>query len=439
MPLPENQGLLIYVMKNSFTKTAEYLRRNFQEYLRSLNNWFLDTPQRSLLEAQQAAQRIKNIEVEHFGGKKISSESENYTENVMSFWQGYLDKNLTIINIRLAEFRLSRGIINISNSALLDNLKLIDEIVEKYAIKDEIITNSALVSNPQSLLTNQNKISKQSDSSNINLNLLLLNQKSGVLSGSGSRNIDKIKREFFPQTEEEFVKNYRVSKNRTKIAIRFFIALIIIPLLTFILSKNLLVIPILERVRGENISQLFINSDMEKEALHELSNFQEILRFEYLIDKSLPLSSQGIEEKLKDKAVEIAEEFRTKSNDAISNIVSDLISLISFSIFIFLSKKEIVVVKSFIDSILYGLSDSAKAFLIILFTDIFVGFHSPDGWEVLLQGFAEHLGLPASRNAVFVFIATFPVILNTIFKYWIFRYLSRLSPSTLATLKEMDE
>ncbi|MBC1295040.1 CemA family protein, partial [Nostoc sp. UCD122] len=29
--------------------------------------------------------------------------------------------------------------------------------------------------------------------------------------------------------------------------------------------------------------------------------------------------------------------------------------------------------------------------------------------------------------------------LNTIFKYWIFRYLSRLSPSALATLKEMDE
>nr|WP_298908966.1 hypothetical protein [uncultured Nostoc sp.] len=90
-------------------------------------------------------------------------------------------------------------------------------------------------------------------------------------------------------------------------------------------------------------------------------------------------------------------------------------------------------------TIVYGLSDSAKAFLIILFTDIFVGFHSPDGWEVLLEGLAEHLGLPASRNTIFFFIATFPVILNTIFKYWIFRYLSRLSPSALATLKEMDE
>ncbi|MEA5602857.1 proton extrusion protein PcxA [Nostoc sp. UHCC 0252] len=420
-------------MKNSFTRIAELLRQNFQEYLRSLNNWFLDTPERSLLEAQQAAQRIKNIEVEHFGGKKISSKSVNYTENVMSYWQGYLDKNLTIIKIRLAEFRLSRGVVNISNSVLLDNLKIIDEIVEKYAIKDE-------APNPQSIPINQSQINKQPDSSNIkNINNLLLNQQTGTLPGSVGRNINRIKRELSPQTEEEFVRNFRVSKNRTKIAIRFFIALIIIPTLTHVLSKELLIIPIVEKVRGENISQVFINSDMEQEALHELYNFQQSLRFKFLLDQSLPLSSEVIQEELKDKVIDVFERFKIRSNNSISNIFADLISLISFSIFIFLSKKEIVVVQSFIDRIVYGLSDSAKAFLIILFTDMFVGFHSPEGWEVILEGLTEHLGLPATKNAVFLFIATFPVILNTIFKYWIFRYLSRLSPSALATLKEMDD
>jgi CemA family len=424
-------------MKNSFTKIAELLRQNFPEYLRSLNNWFLNTPERALLEAQQAAQKIKNIEVEHFGGKKISPESGNYTENVMSYWQGYLNRNLTIINIKLAEFRLSRGIFNVSNSMFLENLKVIDEVVEKYAIKDKIISNSNLVSNPQLLKINQSQINQQPESSNINL--LLFNQKPGVLPGSISRNINKIKREFFPQTEEEFVRNYRFSQSRTKFSVRFFIALIIIPLLTHVLSKELLLIPILERVRGENTSQIFINSDIEKEALHELSNFQKNLRFEYLLNNSLPISPEVIKEKTKDKAFEIDKKFQRKNNNAISNIFADLFSLISFSIFIFLNRKKIVIVQSFIDRIVYGLSDSAKAFLIILFTDMFVGFHSPEGWEVLLEGLAEHLGLAASRNAVFLFIATFPVILNTIFKYWIFRYLSRLSPSALATLKEMDE
>jgi hypothetical protein len=88
---------------------------------------------------------------------------------------------------------------------------------------------------------------------------------------------------------------------------------------------------------------------------------------------------------------------------------------------------------------MYGLSDSAKAFLIILFTDIFVGFHSPHGWEVILEGLASHLGIQPNHSAIFLFIATFPVILDTILKYWIFRYLNRISPSAVATLKNMNE
>ncbi|MBE8988528.1 proton extrusion protein PcxA [Nostoc sp. LEGE 12450] len=424
-------------MRNSFTKTAGLLRQNLQKYLRSLNNWFFDTPERALLEAQQAAQRIKNIEIEHFEGKKISSESVKYTETAMSYWQVYLDKNLTIIKFRLAEFQLSRGIVNISNSVLLEKLKVIDEVVEKYAIKDELISNSELLSNYEPLKVNQSEINKQPELSNIKR--LPPNQKVRALPGSIGRTINKIKGDFSPQGEEEFVRNHRISKNRTKIGLRFLLTLIFVPLLTQILSKHFVVIPILESTRSENTSQIFINSDMEKEALHELSNFQQNLRFESLLNNAPALSAEVIKEKIKDKAIEIAEEFNLKTNSAVSNVFADLISLISFSIIIVYSKREIAIVKSFIDTIVYGLSDSAKAFIIILFTDIFVGFHSPDGWEVLLEGFAEHLGLPASRNAIFVFIATFPVILNTIFKYWIFRYLSRLSPSALATLKEMDE
>ncbi|MEH2092278.1 proton extrusion protein PcxA [Nostoc sp. 'Peltigera membranacea cyanobiont' 213] len=424
-------------MKKTFAQIANRLRRDLPEYLRSLNNWFFDTPERALLEAQQAAQRIRNIEIEHFEGKKISSESVNYTETVMSYWQVYVDKNLTIIKIRLAEFQLSRGIVNISNSNLLERLNIIDEVLEKYVIKDEVISNSALLSNYQPLTIDRSEINKQPDSSNIQR--LPSNQNTAFLPGSIGRTLNKIKGDFSPQREEEFVRNYRISKNRTRVALKFLLTLMIIPLLTQILSKQFLVIPILEKTRGENTIQIFLNSDLEKEALHELSSFQKSLRFESLLNHAPELSSEVIREKIKDKAIDIADEFQIKTNSAVGNVFADLISLVSFSIIIVFSKKEIAIVKSFIDNIVYGLSDSAKAFIIILFTDIFVGFHSPDGWEVLLEGFTEHLGFPASRNAIFLFIATFPVILNTIFKYWIFRYLSRLSPSALATLKEMDE
>ena len=118
---------------------------------------------------------------------------------------------------------------------------------------------------------------------------------------------------------------------------------------------------------------------------------------------------------------------------------ADVIAVLAFSLLLSGCKEKVATLKAFIDEIVYGLSDSAKAFIIILFTDIFVGFHSPHGWEILLEGLSNHLGLAANRNFIFLFIATFPVILDTVFKYWIFRYLNRISPSAVATYKNMNE
>jgi hypothetical protein len=64
--------------------------------------------------------------------------------------------------------------------------------------------------------------------------------------------------------------------------------------------------------------------------------------------------------------------------------------------------------RGFFDEAVYGLSDSAKAFAIILFTDIFVGFHSPEGWTVLLNGIAKHLGFALSRKLCDVIYRHFP-------------------------------
>jgi hypothetical protein len=178
---------------------------------------------------------------------------------------------------------------------------------------------------------------------------------------------------------------------------------------------------------------------MEKEALEELQLFKERLEFQNLIGEVPKFSEAEIEKQTKEKAQEIAEEYRGSSDNAIENILADLLSLTAFGWIVYVSKREIVILKSFIDDIVYGLSDSAKAFIIILFTDMFVGFHSPEGWEVLLSSTSRHFGLPENHNFINLFIATFPVILDTVFKYWIFRYLNRISPSAVATYRGMNE
>ncbi|TAF07641.1 MAG: proton extrusion protein PcxA [Nostocales cyanobacterium] len=418
---------------SSFHRNTKLIRQKITTFRRLFKHWFFNTPERAILAAYQAAQAIQTIEIQEFGGKKISSELENYSENVRAFWQGNLNRNLAIIKVRLAEFQLWLNFVDTSDPNLLEKLKFIDEVISKY--------NTEYKPNRESLEITQQPVENLSDS--VNANFLkeerFTDKKTGVLPRSIGRTFNKITNDITPKSEAEFIKNYRNSRNRTKKAVKFLLLLIIVPLLTQHFSKELLVIPMVKNFSSENTTQLFLNGEMEEKALNELNNFERKLQFQNLLRQAPELSPEKIEAQIKNKALEIAEEFRYKSSSAISNVFADVISLISFAIVIALSKKDIIFVQSLIDKIVYGLSDSAKAFLIILVTDVFVGFHSPHGWEILLEGLAVHLGLPANRNTIFLFIATFPVILNTIFKYWIFRYLSRLSPSALATLKEMDE
>lgn len=422
-------------MKGSFfSRNTRLISQKIIASWHSFNHWFFTTPERAILEAYQAAQAIQKIEIEQFGGKKISPESGNYSENVMAFWRGDLNRNLAIIKVRLAEFKLGFTFADTADSNLLEKLNFIDEIISKYSTQDEAITETLSINLELETVTNQ----ADSEEAEI-MKEPSATQKKGVFPRSIGRTFNKIAKDFTPTAEEEFVKNYRTSRTRTRRAVRFLLLLIIIPLLTQHFSKQLLLKPILQHFQSENTPTIFLNLEMEEKALNELNNFERKLQFERLLRQAPKLSPEKIADEVKNKAIEISEEFRYQSSSAISNVFADVISLISFAMVIALSKKDIVFIQSLLDKIVYGLSDSAKAFLIILITDIFVGFHSPHGWEVLLEGVAQHLGLPASRNAIFLFIATFPVILNTIFKYWIFRYLSRLSPSALATLKEMDE
>ncbi|MFM7363084.1 MAG: CemA family protein [Cuspidothrix sp.] len=281
---------------------------------------------------------------------------------------------------------------------------------------------------------------KKSSLSNQDVNSQPFNYvKTGILPRSIGRKLKQIFSEISPNAEEEFIKKYQISRQRTTIAVKFLLILIIIPLLTAQLSKQILIMPIVKQQINQDVNSIFLNEEMEKKAFHELKIFRAELRFKSLLNPNTETPSADMESKLKEKALDIAAEFRDKSANAISNVFADILASISFILVILFSKTDIISLQHLIDKIVYGLSDSAKAFLIILFTDMFVGFHSPHGWEILLAGFAQHIGLPTSRYYIFMFIATFPVILDTIFKYWIFRYLSRLSPSALATLKEMED
>ncbi|MEG5041382.1 MULTISPECIES: proton extrusion protein PcxA [unclassified Microcoleus] len=444
------------------------------KYLYSANQWYRETPERALEQAYDAALAIKAIEDEHFGGQIISERSGDYGQSTLSYFKSELQKYLKVIQTRMVEFNASRSFLELPErvgakpktgysadyhqhglhlnnkdiaSLIFEKLEFIDGVIDKYINNSRSTAIVPVVSSVNVQVKSTTNSSSPPDPNKGSANSVKIHdgevdtnyEEVNLLPRSLLGTLNRITKDLDPGAEKEVVKNFRNSKVKTIISLRFILLLILVPLLTNQISKNFLVGPIVDHFRGQENAPLFINVNLEEEAFQELERFEQHLKFERLIGSAPSLSLEETEQKIAEKAVELAEEYRAESSGAIKNIFADLISCMAFVAIIVTNKKEIEILKSFMDDVIYGLSDSAKAFVIILFTDVFVGFHSPHGWEVILEGVSRHLGLPENRQFIFLFIATFPVILDTVFKYWIFRYLNRSSPSAVATYKNMNE
>nr|YP_009393293.1 Envelope membrane protein [Symphyocladiella dendroidea]ARW61855.1 Envelope membrane protein [Symphyocladiella dendroidea] len=274
-------------------------------------------------------------------------------------------------------------------------------------------------------------------------NLKKINQsafeKTGIVPRSMNKLFDRFKQELNPNAEVEALEEFKVAKYQTSTSIKYIIILLITPILINQLSKIIILDPIVNHLWNRSSNYIFLNRSQEERAFADLQRFEEKLHFEILIGKLDSLPAENVQERMSDKALEIAIKYSQESANAVKNIIADFIAIIIFLSILIINKRQFSILKSFINELIYGLSDTAKAFLIILFTDIFVGFHSPHGWEIVIEAILRHLGLPESRDFIFIFISTFPVVLDTIFKYWIFRYLNKISPSAVATYHNMNE
>jgi hypothetical protein len=423
-------------VKNSLdNRKTEVILHNLLAYSQNSYQWFTNTPARALERAYLAALSIKSLKKD-YATSQNQTEIENNQYVILDYLQSDIDRYLTTIQVNLAEFKVSRFFLNNHDQSYWSRIILIEEVLNEHR---ENSTEIPIVSEVNAIEKLEIQIDSQTQGKDNLTKVPTITQKTGALPRSLSRTFRKIKTDLKSSSEVEVIQNFRRQRRITQAAIRCLLLLIIIPLITQKLSKQFFLLPLVEKYREEHNSEIFINLEMKEEAFKELQNFEEEIKFNNLLSIVPAIAPEIIEEKLKEKVNELAVEFGNKSNSSISNVFADLLGLVTFVIVALTNSRGITAIKSFLDDIMYGLSDSAKAFLIILFTDVFVGFHSPHGWEVILEGLASHLGVQPNHSAIFLFIATFPVILDTILKYWIFRYLNRISPSAVATLKNMNE
>jgi len=283
-------------------------------------------------------------------------------------------------------------------------------------------------------------------------------EQSGLIPRSIIRTFDRFRKQLFPGAENIILQEFRLSRYQVLVSVKSLITLIILPLILNFLLKNFIITPGIEYFWNTYQSDIFLNSYQEKRAVKEIENFENKLYFERLLEEEntsttsfevvsllrIPNNSTLTEtdilkQKLQQKTIQIAFEFNQQSIIGLTNIVADSVTCFATIILALTMKPQVIILKSFITESIYSLSDTTKSFLLIFVTDLLVGFHSPRGWDLALELFLKHFGFPETKEFVLIFVATFPVILDTVFKYWIFRYLNKISPSTVATYHNMIE
>nr|YP_009492351.1 chloroplast envelope membrane protein [Stauridium tetras]AWI68965.1 chloroplast envelope membrane protein [Stauridium tetras] len=149
--------------------------------------------------------------------------------------------------------------------------------------------------------------------------------------------------------------------------------------------------------------------------------------------------TESIQNRLQLQTIELAKHYNEESIEAITNFFADFISLSTLFILLKTLEIQINITKSFLLEVFFGLDDSKKSLLILFLTDLLVGYHSPNIWELFFSTIFDHYGLPESQTTIFLLVATLPVLLDVLFKYLIFRHLNRASPATVATYHAMIE
>nr|QIA47057.1 envelope membrane protein [Colemanosphaera charkowiensis] len=140
-----------------------------------------------------------------------------------------------------------------------------------------------------------------------------------------------------------------------------------------------------------------------------------------------------------EKTIELATYYNNHSIEAITNFFADLLSLCTLLYLLITLSIQINITKSFLLEVFFGLDDSKKSLLILLITDLLVGYHSSNLWELFFEFIFNHYGIPESQTGIFLLVATLPVLLDVLFKYLIFRHLNRSSPATVATYQAIIE
>nr|YP_010458508.1 envelope membrane protein [Catha edulis]ANG08345.1 envelope membrane protein [Catha edulis]UUA69972.1 envelope membrane protein [Catha edulis] len=186
-------------------------------------------------------------------------------------------------------------------------------------------------------------------------------------------------------------------------------------------------------------SETFLNDIQEKTILEKFIELDELLLLEEMIKEYPETHLQKLRIGIHKEMIKLIKMYNEDGIHMIFQFSTNIIYFLILSGSSILGNQELRFLNSWVQEFLYNLSDTIKAFSILLLTDLCIGFHSTHGWELMIGSIYKDFGFTHNDQIISGLVSTFPVILDTIFKYWIFRYLNRLSPSLVVIYHSMND
>nr|YP_010512733.1 envelope membrane protein [Machaerium brasiliense]UXL84140.1 envelope membrane protein [Machaerium brasiliense] len=186
-------------------------------------------------------------------------------------------------------------------------------------------------------------------------------------------------------------------------------------------------------------SEIFLNIIQEKNILKKIIEFKELFLLDEMLKEYPETRLQNLRIEIYKETIQLIKAHNEDSIHAILHFSTNIICFVILSGYSSLGNQELIILNSRVQEFLYNLSDTIKAFSILLLTDLCIGFHSTHGWELMIGSVYKDFGFAQNDQIISGLVSTFPVILDTILKYWIFRYLNRVSPSLVVIYHSMND
>nr|QXO09204.1 chloroplast envelope membrane protein [Epimedium platypetalum]QXO09328.1 chloroplast envelope membrane protein [Epimedium stellulatum]WGV42661.1 envelope membrane carbon uptake protein [Epimedium pubescens] len=186
-------------------------------------------------------------------------------------------------------------------------------------------------------------------------------------------------------------------------------------------------------------SETFLNDIQEKKILDKFIELEELFFLDEMIKEYPETHIQKLRIGIHEETIQLVKMHNEGHIHTILHFSTNIISFAILSGYSILCNEELAILNSWVREFLYNLSDTIKAFFILLLTDFCIGFHSPRGWKLIISFVYKDFGFSHNDQILSVLVSIFPVILDTFFKYWIFHYLNRVSPSLVVIYHSMKD